>query len=207
MIYRSEHGKVWIGGHDNITRREKAEDALLLRESYLSAIIENQPGLIWMKDRDGKFLAVNARFANSCSLDYPELLVGKTDFDIWPFELAAGYVADDNRVIKSGKPCVVEELISDRGDIRWFETYKTPIMDTQGMVIGTTGYSHDITERKRMEEELQKAQKLDALGVLAGGIAHDFNNLLTGIFGYIDLACSVSKDAKVVEYLRKRLQQ
>lgn len=183
------------------SQREAAIEALRLRESYLSAIIENQPGLLWMKDREGKFLAVNSKFANSCSLDNPELLVGKTDFDVWPHDLAAGYVADDDRVIKSGKPVMVEEPISDKGDIRWFETFKAPITDKQGMVIGTTGYSRDITERKRMEEELQKTQKLDSLGVLAGGIAHDFNNLLTGIFGYIDLARAASKDAKVTDYL------
>jgi PAS domain S-box-containing protein len=183
------------------SQREAAIKALRLRESYLSAIIENQPGLLWMKDREGKFLAVNTKFSNSCGLDNPELLVGKTDFDVWPQDLAARYVADDNRVIESGIPVMVEEPISDKGDIRWFETFKAPIMDKQGVIIGTTGYSRDITERKRMEEELQKAQKLDSLGVLAGGIAHDFNNLLTGIFGYIDLAHSVSKDAKVTDYL------
>jgi signal transduction histidine kinase len=63
----------------------------------------------------------------------------------------------------------------------------------------------DITERKRLEEEVQKAQKLESLGVLAGGIAHDFNNLLAGIFGYIDLARNVSKDARAKEYLETTL--
>jgi two-component system, cell cycle sensor histidine kinase and response regulator CckA len=186
---------------ENITDRKQAEEALRLRESYLSAIIENQPGLLWLKDRDGRFLAVNSKFSISCGQDNQELLVGKTDFDIWPRDLAAGYVADDNKVMKSGKPCMVEEHISDKGEIRWFETFKAPIMDKTGEVIGTTGYSRDITERKRMEEELQKSQKLDSLGVLAGGIAHDFNNLLGGIFGHIDLARYVSKEPTVREYL------
>jgi nitrogen-specific signal transduction histidine kinase/CheY-like chemotaxis protein len=63
----------------------------------------------------------------------------------------------------------------------------------------------DITERKRIEEELQRAQKLESLGVLAGGIAHDFNNLLAGIFGYIDLARNVSKDGQAKEYLETTL--
>jgi signal transduction histidine kinase len=138
-------------------------------------------------------------------LDDPEVLVGKTDWDIWPQELAARYVADDDRVMRSGKPCTLEEPISDRGLVRWFETFKTPILDTEGVVTGTTGYARHITERKRMEEELQKAQRLDSLGVLAGGIAHDFNNLLTGIFGYIELARSVSKDAQPIAYLESTL--
>jgi signal transduction histidine kinase/CheY-like chemotaxis protein len=138
-------------------------------------------------------------------LDNPELLVGKTDWDIWPQELAARYVADDDRVMRSEKPWTVEEPISDRGTVRWFETFKTPILDSEGVVMGTTGYARDITERKRMEEELQKAQRLDSLGVLAGGIAHDFNNLLTGIFGYIELARSVSKDAQAIAYLESTL--
>ena len=193
-------------------KRKQAEEAILLRDSYLSAIIENQPGLLWLKDRDGKFLSVNAQFAHSCGLNSPESLVGKTDFDIWPHDLAARYVADDHKVIRSGKPCMVEEPISDKGEIRWFETFKAPLMDKQGIVIGTTGYSRDITERKRAEEEhlrydqqLQQNQKLESLGVLAGGIAHDFNNLLGGIFGYIGLARSTSKDARITEYLEASL--
>ncbi len=189
-------------------QREKAIEELRLRESYLSAIVENQPGLLWMKDQNGCFLVVNTLFANSSGFDNPQQLVGKTDFDVWPEILAASYVTDDKMVMKSGKPYMVEEQISDKGDIRWFETFKSPILDKQGTVIGTTGYSRDITERRMAQEEhlkyeqqLQQNQRLESLGILAGGIAHDFNNLLTGIFGHLELARFASKDSRVIESL------
>jgi PAS domain S-box-containing protein len=92
----------------DITDRKNVEEALRLRESYLSAIIEDLPGLLWLKDQNGKFLAVNTKFSNSCGLGNPELLIGKTDFDIWPLELARKYVEDDTKVIKSGKPYILK---------------------------------------------------------------------------------------------------
>jgi len=144
----------------DITERKQAEEALRLRESYLSAIIENQPGLLWLKDLNGRFLVVNDQFSTSCGLDNPEFLFGKTDLEIWPQELAIRYMADDLRVIKSGKPYTVEEPISDQGEIKWFETFKTPIIDKQGVVIGTTGFSREITERKQAEEELRQSEEL-----------------------------------------------
>jgi two-component system, cell cycle sensor histidine kinase and response regulator CckA len=143
----------------DITERKRAEETLRLRESYLSAIIENQRGLLWLKDQNGRFLAVNNKFANACGLDNPEFVVSKTDLDVWPRELAERYIADDNKVIQSKKQYTVEEPISDKGDIHWFETFKTPIIDNQGRVIGTTGYSHDITERKQTEVALQNKER------------------------------------------------
>ncbi len=147
-----------LGMYEDITKRKESEDALRLRESYLTAIIENQPGLFWLKDTEGHFLSVNTAFAKSCGLDLPELLVGKTDADIWPKELADKYITDDTKVLNSGKSFVVEEQIFDRGAAKWFETFKTPVFDTQGKVIGTTGYTQDITGRKQAEEQLRNSQ-------------------------------------------------
>ncbi len=169
----------------DITERKRSEDTLRLRESYLSAIIENQPGLLWLKDTEGRFLSVNSEFSKSCGLNDPELLVGKTDKDIWSQELAAKYAADDAKVLKSGQPIIIEEPISDKGEIAWFETFKTPVFDNQGVVIGTTGYAHDITERKLSEYELRESEDKFSLTFNFSPDAVNINRLDDGL--YVDI--------------------
>jgi two-component system, cell cycle sensor histidine kinase and response regulator CckA len=157
----SEDGKPLLmsGTHQEITERKRAEEALQQRESYLSAIIENQPGLIWLKDTEGRFLSVNREFARSCGKKTPDDVIGRTDFDIWPSSLADKYRADDNRVIARARPVMVEEEILDKGASKWFETFKTPVFDKFGNVIGTTGYAHDVTERKSAEKALRRSEE------------------------------------------------
>jgi PAS domain S-box-containing protein len=87
----------------------------------------------------------------------------------------------------------------------WLSLSVSPLYNADAKVIGGMAVVEDITERKRLEEELLKAQKLESLGVLAGGIAHDFNNLLTAILGNISLTKIITdpKDKKI----HKRLSE
>ena len=146
----------YIGHCIDITERKQSEETLRLRESYLSAIIENQQGMFWLKDMNGKVLMVNRKFSDSLGVDNPESFVGKTDFDLWPQELADKYIAEDNRVTETKTIIVTENYTLDNDRVRWSETFKAPVIDNQGMVIGTTGYSVDITERKVAELALLK---------------------------------------------------
>ncbi len=82
----------------------------------------------------------------------------------------------------------IEDTKPTAGVMRTFNVVKVPLRDADGKIVGLCGIARDITERKKMEEELLKVEKLESLGILAGGIAHDFNNILTGILGNISVA-------------------
>ncbi len=118
------------------------------------AILDNLPFLAWLKDEAGLFEAVNEPFARSCGQSIAAV-IGKSDFDVWPETLAARYRADDLEVMRLGVRTDVEERITDGTGDSWFETFKTPIFDAQGVVIGTAGFARDISERKRFEEAVE----------------------------------------------------
>ena len=148
-----------VGFFRDVTERTLAEVRLRELDRRQKAILNNIPDMAWLKDRESRFLAVNEPFGKACGRP-PDELVGKTDLNIWPAELADKYLADDRAVMKLGVRKQVEEpLVGSDGKERWIETIKTPIMNDQGEVIGTTGIARDITERKRVEEELLLAKQ------------------------------------------------
>jgi PAS domain S-box-containing protein len=148
----------------DVTVRVRAQESLAVREAYLRAMLDNFPFLVWLKDVDGHFLAVNEAFARSCGRSQAADVVGLTDFDVWPRDLAQRYVDDDLGVMTRRKQKDVEEPIFTEGAPRWFETFKTPVLDKRGQVLGTTGFARDITERQRLDEELRaQREQLRAL--------------------------------------------
>src|SRR4051812_28485575 len=176
-----------------LSQLAEAEEQLSGAKAQAQALLDNIPHMAWMKNTCGAFLAVNEAFAQACGYARLDIL-GKTDRDVWPMEHAERYMADDLRIMASGEKFFVEEPIHESGEVKWFETFKTPIRNSIGVIIGTVGLARDITERKRAEEQrrqlerrMQETQKLESLGVLAGGIAHDFNNLLVGVLANAEL--------------------
>ncbi|MBI3415848.1 MAG: PAS domain S-box protein [Verrucomicrobia bacterium] len=161
----------------DITERKQAEERLRTSERLYSSLVENLPQSIFRKDREGRFTFVNEQFCRLLDRK-PEDLLGRTDAELFPAALAAKYRADDLQVMASGKMFdQVEELESANGRMQ-VHVLKTALRGEGGEVVGIQGIFHDVTQEKRIEEELRQAQKLESIGLLAGGIAHDFNNLL-----------------------------
>ena len=146
----------------DITVQRHAEYALREQEQYQRTLLDNFPFLVWLKDDESRFLAVNRPFAAQFGWPLTESLVGKTDFDITSPDLAEAYRADDRAILDSGRSKVVEEWIEDHGRRRWSETFKSPVI-LNGRVIGTVGFARDITKRKEAEQEMRHLAFYDSL--------------------------------------------
>ena len=150
-----------LGVARDITSRHQVEESLREGRRTLSTILDNLPLRAWMKDREGRFLAVNQLFAAACGHASPDEVIGKTDADVWPAHLAERFRSDDEKVMQTGEKLMVEEPREVGGALQWFETYKVPLRNGRGEVTGTVGFARDITERK--EAEATQARQVDEL--------------------------------------------
>jgi PAS domain S-box-containing protein len=165
-------------------------DELQKTTSFLDAVIDNLPGMLFVKSfPDSRFVLFNRAGEQLLGYGRDEYL-GKTDYDFFPKEQADHFVAKDRAVLESGAIQVTpEETINTRDKgVRLLRTIKVPVKDKSGKAEYLLGYSEDITERKAIEQQLRQAVKMEAVGQLTGGVAHDFNNLLGIIIGNLDIA-------------------
>ncbi|WP_067046689.1 sensor histidine kinase [Methanofollis ethanolicus] len=143
----------------DITRQVELQEDLRQRELQQKAILDNIPDIAWLKDGDGRFVAVNRAFETSTGRAAGEV-IGKTDAAVWPPDIAAKHQAEDEMVMTSGRRIsIVEPLRRADGSERWVETIKTPVADGAGRAAGTAGISRDITDRKVMEAALRESEE------------------------------------------------
>ncbi len=172
--------------------RKRTDDLLqanqALRESQhlLQSLLDNLSTVIFVKDLQGRYIMVNPAYERLFGLGQ-ESIIGKTDLDLFSKETAEAFRAYDRQALDARAVREVEELVPAAAGPRTFLTIKAPLSDAAGEPYAVIGIAADITERKRLEEQLRHSQKMEAVGRLAGGISHDFNNLLGVIVGYSEL--------------------
>lgn len=156
----------------DITLRKQAEDELAAERNLLRTLIDALPDRIYVKDTQGAVVLTNIANAQAMGERDPDAVVGKTDFDVYPRELAERYNADDRAVIEGGEPLLnrIEPIYLDaQEEPRWLATTKVPLRDAQNRVIGLVGVGHDITAQRATQEALrQSRERLDMALQVAG---------------------------------------
>jgi len=140
--------------------RREAEDALAMERDLFQAVMESTPDLLYVKDRESRFLRANAAVAAYLGVSNPEDLIGRTDVDFFPPALAAQFRADELRVMTTGQPIrnQLEGKTADGDSPAWVLTTKSPLRNRQGEIVGIVGVAREVTEQVRAEARLRAAE-------------------------------------------------
>jgi PAS domain S-box-containing protein len=163
--------------HTASGERQNLADALAHERNVLRTMIDLLPAFIYAKDAHSRFTACNELVAKRMGTT-PELLVGKTDFDFFPREMAEKFFNDEQALIQSGEPMLNREEVAfdkTRGMNRIILTSKVPLRDEQGNLTGIVGTGYDITDRKTADERMASMERHESIGRLAAGVAHEIN--------------------------------
>jgi len=151
---------MWRMQAKDLAAQKRMEAAITKERNLLRTVIDNIPDAIYVKDKECRKVIVNPADIRHLGCTSEAEVLGKTDFDIYPKELAEGFFADDQTVIQTGQPVLNrEEYVPDEnGQKRWLHSSKLPLRDEKGQIIGLVGVGRDITEHKHIEEERKRTE-------------------------------------------------
>ena len=174
----------FLGVAVDITDRKQAEKDILRERDFSRAVIDSLPGLFYLIDNRGSFIKWNKNLREFTGRS-DDQLARASIIELTPEPRLAEAQQAIAQVMTNGHAEVEAEIIAPDGSIVPFWTSGTLFYnDDEPFIIGI---SQDISDRKRLEQQLLQSQKMEAVGQLAGGLAHDFNNLLQAILGYVEL--------------------
>ena len=187
---------------DSLDQRDAEVAAgLTLRQALVKAI----PDLVWLKDPDGVYLSCNPRFEQFFGAREADL-VGRTDYDFVPRELADSFRANDRKAAELGQPSVNEEWITfaSDGHRELVETVKTPVFTQDGALLGVLGIARDITERKRDEDLQRYAAFQSGVAEMGVSVLHNIGNAITAVVADADAMRQTGEDLEKVAALLRR---
>lgn len=149
---------------------------LIESEGQLRGIIDNSEAVIYLKDREGRYILINKKYEELFHIT-KEDIKGKTDFDIFPDNIASSFRANDLEVLKSERPVRFDEIVPHDDGIHYYISMKVPILDSNGVSFELCGISTDITGRKRMEDEINLLKGIS----MSIAKSADFDSALTEV--------------------------
>jgi PAS domain S-box-containing protein len=209
-------GKTFTVGIDrDITEKVQSEESIRRERILLRTLIDNLPDGIYIKDKFSRKLIANPVDVKTVGCKSEEEVIGKTDFDLFPKEIAEKFYKDDQSVINTGTPVVNREeyFIDQEGKKRWLLTSKLPFRDEDNNTIGLIGIGHDITERKEAEERILKANEelermnknlIDAnkvKGQFLANMSHEIRTPLNAIIGMTGLLKDTELSTDQLEFV------
>ena len=160
MPWRDDSGRIigTFGVTRDITAARQAEEKLTEERNLLRTIIDHLPSRVYVKDLDSRYLINNLAHLRTLGVEAQEQARGRTTVDFFPGERGHRALLDDRQILDSGQPIIDQERsdFGAEGQARWSLTTKVPLRDVREQIVGIVGISHDITERKRIEQELQR---------------------------------------------------
>jgi|GEM_PF-2308343 len=141
-----------------LEQTEKASRRLAEERALLRTLLDTLPDPTFVKDRNSRFTISNVAHVQILGAASEQDILGQTDFDRFPQELAAGFYADEQDIMRTGRPLLNREeyVVDQAGGRRWLWTTKVPLRDDQGRITGLVGINHDITDRKLADEVLRR---------------------------------------------------
>ncbi|HTJ79881.1 MAG TPA: transporter substrate-binding domain-containing protein [Rariglobus sp.] len=202
------HPEFVVGVGVDITERRQAEATLRDSEERFREVVENIQEVFWVSDSDNRVLYVSPAY---------EKIWGRPLDSFCESWLESIHEADRERVVKMAESASHDEarsntyrIVRPDGGVRWIYAQVFPVKDASGAVIRTVGTARDITERKELEEQLLRSQRMDAMGSLVGGIAHDLNNIFAPVLmlsSTLKLTMTDERNRKLMAMLEQNAQR